>query len=124
MLKIYVHWAAKEKERISRLSISGEVMIVASCSPRAISALLEYAGVEFSSSSINWFINYREVPEADVLTQLKEMIAQAGGVKEVVEYKLDYKPANMAWYPVLDREHCTNCRQCENFCLFGVYGKS
>ncbi len=25
------------------------------------------------------------------------------------------------WYPVLDRSACVNCRQCYDFCLFGVY---
>jgi len=31
------------------------------------------------------------------------------------------------WYPVLDYDRCTGCRQCLDFCLFGVYaldGKS
>lgn len=26
-----------------------------------------------------------------------------------------------AWFPVLDRERCTDCKQCLNFCLFDVY---
>jgi hypothetical protein len=26
------------------------------------------------------------------------------------------------WYPVIDRDRCTNCLECLNFCLFGVYG--
>ena len=25
------------------------------------------------------------------------------------------------WYPVIDYERCVNCRQCREFCLFGVY---
>ena len=25
------------------------------------------------------------------------------------------------WYPVLDYERCTNCKQCDEFCMFGVY---
>jgi len=25
------------------------------------------------------------------------------------------------WYPVVDRQRCTDCRQCQEFCLFGVY---
>ena len=25
------------------------------------------------------------------------------------------------WYPVVDRDRCTDCRQCLEFCLFGVY---
>ncbi len=26
------------------------------------------------------------------------------------------------WYPVIDYERCTNCLECIDFCLFGVYG--
>lgn len=26
------------------------------------------------------------------------------------------------WYPVIDYERCTNCMECIDFCLFGVYG--
>jgi MinD superfamily P-loop ATPase len=25
------------------------------------------------------------------------------------------------WFPVIDYDRCTNCRQCLGFCLFGVY---
>ncbi|MBM4155305.1 MAG: hypothetical protein FJ221_09800 [Lentisphaerae bacterium] len=27
----------------------------------------------------------------------------------------------LPWFPVIDRERCTSCRQCLEFCLFGVY---
>lgn len=26
------------------------------------------------------------------------------------------------WYPVIDYDRCTNCMECIDFCLFGVYG--
>ena len=26
-----------------------------------------------------------------------------------------------AWYPTLDKERCTDCGKCHDFCLFGVY---
>jgi NAD-dependent dihydropyrimidine dehydrogenase PreA subunit len=28
------------------------------------------------------------------------------------------------WFPVIDYDRCKNCKQCMNFCLFGVYGLS
>jgi NAD-dependent dihydropyrimidine dehydrogenase PreA subunit len=31
-------------------------------------------------------------------------------------------PANRRWYPVIDYGRCTNCLECLDFCLFGVYG--
>jgi Pyruvate/2-oxoacid:ferredoxin oxidoreductase delta subunit len=32
-------------------------------------------------------------------------------------------PAPPRWYPVLDKDRCTECGQCLNFCLFGVYSQ-
>ncbi len=31
------------------------------------------------------------------------------------------QPANRRWYPVIDYSRCTNCMECLDFCLFGVY---
>lgn len=30
--------------------------------------------------------------------------------------------ASRRWYPVIDYSRCTNCMECIDFCLFGVYG--
>lgn len=32
------------------------------------------------------------------------------------------QPPNRRWYPVIDYSRCTNCMECIDFCLFGVYG--
>ncbi|MEM9186532.1 MAG: ferredoxin family protein [Planctomycetota bacterium] len=32
------------------------------------------------------------------------------------------KPPARRWYPVIDYSRCTNCMECIDFCLFGVYG--
>src|SRR5262249_42564435 len=31
-------------------------------------------------------------------------------------------PGQRRWYPVIDYSRCTNCLECLDFCLFGVYG--
>ncbi len=31
-------------------------------------------------------------------------------------------PPERRWYPVIDYSRCTNCMECIDFCLFGVYG--
>ncbi|HEX5084809.1 MAG TPA: ferredoxin family protein [Blastocatellia bacterium] len=31
-------------------------------------------------------------------------------------------PKENRWYPVIDYSRCTNCLECIDFCLFGVYG--
>lgn len=32
------------------------------------------------------------------------------------------EPKDNRWYPVIDYNRCTNCLECIDFCLFGVYG--
>ncbi|HEY8459251.1 MAG TPA: ferredoxin family protein [Blastocatellia bacterium] len=32
------------------------------------------------------------------------------------------EPKESRWYPVIDYSRCTNCLECIDFCLFGVYG--
>jgi Pyruvate/2-oxoacid:ferredoxin oxidoreductase delta subunit len=32
------------------------------------------------------------------------------------------KAPDRRWYPVIDYSRCTNCMECIDFCLFGVYG--
>ncbi len=34
----------------------------------------------------------------------------------------DADPPKRRWYPVIDYSRCTNCMECIDFCLFGVYG--
>jgi NAD-dependent dihydropyrimidine dehydrogenase PreA subunit len=40
----------------------------------------------------------------------------AGGGLQLAE------EAGRRWYPVIDYSRCTNCMECIDFCLFGVYG--
>ena len=35
--------------------------------------------------------------------------------------RIEEEPARR-WYPVIDYSRCTNCMECIDFCLFGVYG--
>lgn len=42
----------------------------------------------------------------------------------IVETKISQvdEPTSRRWYPVIDFDRCTNCMECIDFCLFGVYG--
>lgn len=35
---------------------------------------------------------------------------------------IQLEPTKRRWYPVIDYSLCTNCMECIDFCLFGVYG--
>lgn len=39
----------------------------------------------------------------------------------IVPLRIDEHPTRR-WYPVIDYSRCTNCMECIDFCLFGVYG--
>ncbi len=46
-------------------------------------------------------------------------VAEAGSRVQV--RSID-EPVRRRWYPVIDFSRCTNCLECIDFCLFGVYG--
>jgi len=54
-----------------------------------------------------------EVPVPAEVEASRESNGRAGEVDE---------PIHPRWYPVVDFERCTNCLECLNFCLFGVFG--
>lgn len=57
---------------------------------------------------------------AEAATQtvsLAEGIDAAPPAPKVVE-----ESPSRRWYPVIDYSRCTNCMECVDFCLFGVYG--
>ena len=46
----------------------------------------------------------------------------ASTATEVVQPVRIDDDARRRWYPVIDYSRCTNCMECIDFCLFGVYG--
>lgn len=55
-------------------------------------------------------------PKPEQLKQFLEPGKKAGGLPVLGEAK------DPRWYPVIDYNRCTNCLECIDFCLFGVYG--
>jgi hypothetical protein len=48
--------------------------------------------------------------------EAKPLAAKPNGNAKVLE-----EATRSRWYPVLDLDRCTDCKECLNFCLFGVY---
>ncbi len=42
------------------------------------------------------------------------------GATAIPAVRID-EPVESRWYPVIDFDRCTNCLECLNFCLFGVF---
>jgi len=55
------------------------------------------------------------IVETSVAPSLEPEPPGAAGPSEIEE------SARARWYPVIDYSRCTNCLECLNFCLFGVY---
>ncbi len=65
------------------------------------------------------------------LRQINEIVAGKAGPAEQAELvagapngqaKVLEESTRPRWYPVVDLDRCTDCKECLNFCLFGVYG--
>ncbi|MCE5277700.1 MAG: ferredoxin family protein [Planctomycetaceae bacterium] len=90
--------------------------IVLACSARAVRWLADFAGEALAEGTrlIDLSIP-ANLPEA-----LQACNAAPGGPAPVAA-----PPAMVqgwtGWYPVLDYDRCSGCKQCMNFCLFGVY---
>jgi NAD-dependent dihydropyrimidine dehydrogenase PreA subunit len=81
---------------------------VAACHPRAVRSLFAAVGVEFAEERV---IDLRAGESIPDLTS-----PELAGTVEITPPEDED-----AWFPVVDRDRCTNCGRCSDFCLFGVY---
>jgi len=106
--------AGRRDERLTRICRNGRLLLVA-CHARAATWLLQSAGIDASAFE---FVDQRDVSVAAVIAALEERIpASHAGSVAVLAGDDDWMP----WFPVIDRDRCTDCGQCASFCLFGVY---
>lgn len=62
-------------------------------------------------------------PTAPAMLQTDTATAPEPPAATVSSVRID-EPTARRWYPVIDYSRCTNCLECLDFCLFGVYGIS
>jgi hypothetical protein len=55
-------------------------------------------------------------PSSEPQTPHSELLVSSAPLQRIQE------DAARRWYPVIDFTRCTNCMECLDFCLFGVYG--
>ena len=110
--------AARRDPILSQAAASGSLRIAA-CHPRAVRWLFDAAGAPLQNGRVD-FLNLRTQSPQEVLAALTNTTADAAAC--------DGQPAEaddwMPWFPVIDRDRCTDCGQCRSFCLFGVYAVS
>ena len=94
---------------------------ILACYPRAVHALLHRFGIVPHQA-----LDIRNHSVQDILSRLNVSFSGQLDVtkKEAAEREIDsfeVEAGTDAWYPVIDREWCTACGQCHDFCFFGVY---
>jgi NAD-dependent dihydropyrimidine dehydrogenase PreA subunit len=114
--------AANRDPRLQTWAVASSRAVVA-CFPRAIRWLFHAAGVPLSEGQVQFFNMRTQSPE-EILSSIADCglrTADSGGganlQSEIRNPKSDWVP----WFPVIDYDRCRNCKQCLNFCLFGVY---
>lgn len=90
---------------------------ILACHPRAVRSLCQWKGL-----AADTVIDIRNDSVDDVLSQLNVPYSEPDTTALMQEIT-SYTPQTGAdaWYPVLDKERCTECGKCHDFCLFGVY---
>jgi len=119
--------AAKRDPALARLAKGGPLRIIA-CYPRTIRWLFAAAGARLAEKGVE-VLNLRADGAKKIVAKLKaKKTATRKGSKPATAALLkDLDGAArqlgewIPWFPVIDRSLCKNCKQCLNFCLFGVY---
>ena len=108
-----------EPRKVAAIFGSARKILMVACHPRAVQLLLDKAGIT-AFENIQWIDLLASGGEELVAAlNLQERPEKAG----LVCNELVADPSWPAWYPVIDSSRCTNCGQCADFCLFGVYRK-
>lgn len=96
-------------------------LLICACYPRAVKALFHHAGVNLSETAKT--VNLRTENPQDVRKKLtcdNQSCKEDDSSSHVQATNPDWVP----WFPIIDYHRCKNCKQCLNFCLFGVYALS
>jgi NAD-dependent dihydropyrimidine dehydrogenase PreA subunit len=122
--------AANRDPRLKTWADGGSLAVVA-CFPRAIRWLFHAAGVPLNGQ-VRLF-NMRTQSPAEIIRELmkdngslmiEEKSAPSAGAANHQSSIIDHQSDWVPWFPVIDYDRCRSCKQCMNFCLFGVYALS
>jgi NAD-dependent dihydropyrimidine dehydrogenase PreA subunit len=106
---------AEKDERLQGWAKEDSLRIIA-CYPRTIKWLFSSGGAPLSQEGVE-FLNMRTDSVEKILTSLSGPIENGAHGNLQLEKDDQWIP----WFPVIDYDRCEHCRQCLNFCLFGVY---
>lgn len=105
---LFAEWAAEDQ------------LIVAACYPRAVKALFTHAGANLPENA--QVINLRTAETPLEIKGSDPFSLQTEPAEPQIITAPD--PEWIPWFPIIDYNRCKNCKQCLNFCLFGVYAQN
>jgi len=105
--------AAARKDPALPSFLAADELIIIACHPRAVQGLVQAAGISPSGKKLT-FLNMRKQSADEIIAALPSC---ADSVDQQVQPVGGWRP----WFPIIDEDRCSNCGQCLDFCLFGVY---
>lgn len=109
-------WAAQRRAELQQAA-AGHTLRLIGCQPRALRWLADWAGL-----SATVCLEAAAVTPADLgLSTFVENNESAAEDENTVDSAAEN--GWVPWFPVIDRDRCTNCGKCVAFCLFGVYSR-
>ncbi len=100
--------------------VRAKPLSIVACYPRAVQWLFEAAGAPLNREQTRLF-NMRTQSVEEILQGVLAGPCPKGSSGASLP---DKEEGWVPWFPVMDYDRCKNCKQCMNFCLFGVYGLS
>lgn len=94
-----------------------EELLIFACYPRTVKSLFNAANIPFIQKKHKVF-NMRELSFDEIKNGLTPYL-QNNPAQEENTYSA--KSEKISWFPVIDKERCTACGQCFEYCLFGTY---
>jgi NAD-dependent dihydropyrimidine dehydrogenase PreA subunit len=111
---------AADKDARMKEWAQAENLTVIACYERAVRWLFDRADSPLNDDNVQ-FYNARTGDVDEIVASVTAANADdSSGEINRIGQKGQWIP----WYPVIDYDRCTNCKQCLNFCLFGVYALS
>lgn len=106
--------AALGDERLAGWAGASRLTVIA-CYRRTVEGLFSRAGLKLPENAR--VLNMREMNAEDIIAELGDITGGKSHLDVLVERQGDWS----SWFPVIDYGRCVDCKQCLNFCLFGVY---
>ena len=105
--------AAKKDPLLGELVKQKELTVVA-CYPRAVRWLFNAGGATLEEGQLICH-NMRATSAEEIVARVAPL--PDGEPAELQSAASEWVP----WFPTIDYSRCSNCKQCRDFCLFGVY---